>query len=63
MLKRLDKVSIAEVRQVIVKASETIENLKTQARQQVLPPLYGVGGTALGGYNTNLPPVMSPYLP
>jgi len=32
VLKRLDKVSIAEVRQVIVKASEHIENLKTQAR-------------------------------
>lgn len=29
---------------------------------QLLPPLYGIGGTAIGGY-TQLPPVQAPYLP
>lgn len=50
-----------QVRDSIIKASEKIEDLKLLA-QQVLPPLYGVGGTAIGGYEA-LPPVEPPYLP
>jgi len=54
-------VQIASVREAIIKASETIEDLKLAAKQS-LPPLYGVGGTSIGGYEA-LPPVEAPYLP
>jgi len=43
------------VREGIIKSSETIEDLKVTAKQ-MLPPLYGIGGTAIGGYDA-LPPV------
>lgn len=43
---------------MIIKASEEIENLKAQN----LPPLYGVGGTSVGGYEP-LKLVEAPYLP
>ena len=44
---------------MIVKASEEIEIMKQYA---ALPPLYGVGGTSVGGYEP-LPLVDAPYLP
>jgi len=47
-------------REEIVRASEMIEQLKVASKQQ-LPPLYGIGGTAIGGY-TILLPVPTPYL-
>lgn len=58
-LKGIDGVTISQVRNHIIKASEEIEKFKQFAS---LPPLYGVGGTAIGGYE----PLMSPdppYLP
>ena len=48
------------MREGIIKSSETIEDLKVTAKQ-MLPPLYGIGGTAIGGYDA-LPPVQAPYL-
>jgi TFIIF-interacting CTD phosphatase-like protein len=54
-------VQISQVREGIIKSSETIEDLKVTAKQ-MLPPLYGIGGTAIGGYDA-LPPVQAPYLP
>lgn len=45
-------------RNSIIKASEEIENLKAQN----LPPLHGIGGTAVGGYEP-LKLVDAPYLP
>jgi len=49
------------VREAIIKSSETIEDLKLEAKQS-LPSLYGVGGTAIGGYEA-LPQPEPPYLP
>lgn len=50
-----------KVRELIIKSSEIIEDLKLAAKN-MLPPLYGIGGTAIGGYEI-LPPVDPPYLP
>lgn len=50
------------MREAIIKASESIEDLKLAAKQMMLPPLHGIGGTAIGGYE-HLPPVEPPYLP
>lgn len=61
IIKNLDHVQLSVVREGIIKSSETIEDIKMQAKQS-LPPLYGVGGTAIGGYEA-LPPVSPPYLP
>lgn len=61
MIKQMDTVRITQVREAIIKSSETIEDLKAAAKQ-TLPPLYGVGGTAIGGYEP-LPVVEAPYLP
>ena len=58
-LKNIDAQSVAQTRNIIIKASEEIEILKQFAS---LPPLYGVGGTGLGGYEP-LPLVEPPYLP
>ena len=55
MIKQMETVKINQVREAIIRSSETIEDLKLAAKQ-MLPPLYGVGGTAIGGYET-LPPV------
>ena len=55
MIKQLETVQISQVREGIIKSSETIEDLKVAAKQ-MLPPLYGIGGTAIGGYEA-LPPV------
>jgi Dullard-like phosphatase family protein len=57
----MDMVQIPQARDSIIKASEKIEDLKLSAKQQ-LPPLYGVGGTAIGGYGA-LQQVKAPYLP
>ena len=58
-LKNLDTFTISQVRNNIIKASEEIEKFKQYAN---LPPLYGVGGTAIGGYEPlQTPP--APYLP
>ena len=58
-LKNLDNSTISQVRNSIIKASEEIEKFKQYAN---LPPLYGVGGTAIGGYEP-LPTPDPPYLP
>ena len=47
------------VRNNIIKSSEEIEKFKQYAN---LPPLYGVGGTAIGGYEVLKSPD-PPYLP
>ena len=47
------------MRNLIIKASEEIEKFKQYAN---LPPLYGVGGTAIGGYEPLVTPD-APYLP
>lgn len=47
------------MRTQIIKASDEIEKVKQIFS---LPPLYGVGGTAIGGYDP-LPVVHPPYLP
>jgi hypothetical protein len=57
-IKQIDSVSHSYARSLIIKASEEIENLKALN----LPPLYGVGGTAIGGYEP-LKLVDAPYLP
>ena len=57
----MDSSTIEQVRDAIIKASESIEDLKLAARQ-MLPPLHGIGGTGVGGYHA-LPPVDPPYLP
>ena len=62
MIKTLDAVQVSQVRESIIKASETIEDLKLHAKQSMLPPLHGIGGTAISGYEP-LPPVEPPYLP
>ena len=49
VLNKIDQVPIAQVRDSIIKSSEMIEDLKMAAKQ-MLPPLHGVGGTAIGGY-------------
>ena len=57
-LKGIDAVNLSQVRNNIIKASEEIEKFKQYAN---LPPLYGVGGTAIGGYEPlKLPD--APYL-
>ena len=55
-LKNLEMTSINAVRSNIIKASEEIEKFKQYAN---LPPLYGVGGTAIGGYE----PLQTPDAP
>eukprot|EP00347_Sterkiella_histriomuscorum_P022565 403338002 len=57
-LKNIDTQSVALTRNIIIKASEDIEYLKQFV---ALPPLYGVGGTSIGGYEA-LPLVEAPYL-
>ena len=57
-LKNVDNYTISQVRNNIIKASEEIEKFKQYAN---LPPLYGVGGTAIGGYEA-LPTPEAPYL-
>ena len=47
------------MRNNIIKASEEIEKFKQLAS---LPPLYGIGGTAIGGYEPLITPD-APYLP
>jgi hypothetical protein len=56
-LKYVDTQSVQQTRNIIIKASEEIETLKSY----VMSPLYGVGGTAIGGYEP-LPLVEAPYL-
>lgn len=56
----MDTIKVAQVRDAIIKSSEVIEDLKLAAKQS-LPPLYGVGGTGISGYEA-LPPVDAPYL-
>ena len=58
-LKNFDNSTISQVRNNIIKASEEIEKFKQYAN---LPPLYGVGGTAIGGYG-DLPTPDPPFLP
>ena len=58
-MKNIDAMSISLVRNNIIKASEEIEKFKQYAN---LPPLYGVGGTAIGGYEPLITPD-APYLP
>lgn len=58
-LKNIDNITINQVRNNIIKASEEIEKFKQYAN---LPPLYGVGGTAVGGYEPLVTPD-APYLP
>jgi hypothetical protein len=58
-LKNLEQYTIGQVRNNIIKASEEIEKFKQYAN---LPPLYGVGGTAIGGYEPLVLPD-APYLP
>lgn len=57
-IKQIDSISHNHARSMIIKASEEIETLKAQN----LPPLHGVGGTAIGGYEP-LKLVDAPYLP
>ena len=57
-LKYMDSQSVGSTRSIIIKASEEIEMMKQYAS---LPPLYGVGGTGVGGYEP-LPLVEAPYL-
>ena len=57
-LKNLDNSTISQVRNSIIKASEEIEKFKQYA---YLPPLHGIGGTAIGGYES-LPTPDAPYL-
>ena len=58
-LKSIEASSTNMTRNNIIKASEEIEKFKQYAN---LPPLYGVGGTAIGGYEP-LPTPDAPYLP
>ena len=53
-----DLATLSQVRNQIIKASEEIEKFKQYAN---LPPLYGVGGTAIGGYEPLKTPD-APYL-
>lgn len=57
-LKNFDNSTISQVRNNIIKASEEIEKFKQYAN---LPPLHGIGGTAIGGYES-LPTPDAPYL-
>ena len=54
----METVSVSNTRNIIIKASEEIEQIKQNAN---LPPLYGVGGTSIGGYEP-LPLIDAPYL-
>jgi hypothetical protein len=47
-LKNIDNATVNQVRNGIIKTSEEIEKFKQSVNN--LPPLYGVGGTAVGGY-------------
>jgi len=58
-LKNIDQVTLSQVRNNIIKSSEEIEKFKQYAN---LPPLYGIGGTAIGGYEVLKSPD-PPYLP
>ena len=58
-LKNIDQVTLSLVRNNIIKSSEEIEKFKQYAN---LPPLYGIGGTAIGGYEVLKSPD-PPYLP
>ena len=58
-LKNLESVALNDVRNNIIKASEEIEKFIQYAN---MPPLMGVGGTAIGGYEP-LPTPDAPYLP
>lgn len=58
-IKHLETQSVVQTRNCIIKASEEIEMMKQYAQ---LPPLYGIGGTSIGGYEP-LPLVDAPYLP
>ena len=58
-LKNVDNSTLNHVRNNIIKASEEIEKFKQYAKS---PPLYGVGGTAIGGYEPLVTPD-APYLP
>lgn len=58
-MKNIDNQSVLQTRNVIIKASEEIEIIKQYAS---LPPLYGIGGTSIGGYEP-LPLVQAPYFP
>jgi hypothetical protein len=49
MQKNMESVQVSQVREGIIKSSETIEDLKLTAKQ-MLRPLHGVGGTSIGGY-------------
>lgn len=46
-IKHIENQSVVQTRNIIIKASEEIETMKQYA---MLPPLYGIGGTAIGGY-------------
>ena len=56
-LKNLDNSTLSQVRNNIIKASEEIERFKQYAN---LPPLYGVGGTAIGGGGERMSDKRSP---
>ena len=58
-LKNIESQTVTQTRNIIIKASEEIELLKQYAS---LPPLYGIGGTGISGYEP-LPLVEAPYLP
>ncbi len=65
-IKLQDTVTVTQTRSSIIKASEEIVSTlsltsQEQLKQQQLPPLYGVGGTSIGGYEA-LPLVECPYL-
>ena len=53
----MDTQSVVHTRAFIIKASEDIEAIKMHN----LPPLYGIGGTGIGGYEP-LPLIEAPYM-
>ena len=55
-IKNINQSKCSVVRNNIIKASEEIEKFKQLAS---LPPLYGIGGTAVGGYE----PLKTPDAP
>lgn len=46
-IKHVENQNVFQTRNLIIKASEEIEMMKQYA---ALSPLYGIGGTAIGGY-------------
>ena len=58
VMKSIESCTISQVRNNIIKASEEIEKFKQYANMH---PLYGVGGTAIGGYEPLVTPD-APYL-